>query len=130
MRTRSLVPLCLLVFSLSCAWSSQAQDATKIIDQYVKASGGSSQLSKLQTLSLQGSMTRVSDGKTGAFTLDLRTPNRYYLELVVGEQPEILAYNGKSVWHLSPQGTPVTLLGEEALQVEATSFSRPRICSI
>jgi hypothetical protein len=122
MRTRSLVPLCLLVFPLSCAWSSQAQDATKIIDQYVKASGGSGKLSKLQTLSLQGSMTRVSDGKTGAFTLDLRTPNRYYLELVVGEQPEILAYNGKSVWHLSPQGTPVTLLGEEALQVEATSF--------
>src|SRR6266481_5354575 len=122
MRTRSLVPLCLLVFSLSCACSSQAQDATKIIDQYVKASGGSSKLSQLQTLSLQGSMTRVSDGKTGAFTLDLRTPDRYYLELVVGEQPEILAYNGKSVWHLSPQGTPVTLLGEEALQVEATSF--------
>jgi hypothetical protein len=122
MRTRSLVPLCLLVFSLSCAWSSQAQDATKIIDQYVKASGGSGKLSKLQTLSLQGSLTRVSDGKTGAFTLDLKTPNRYYLELVVGEQPEILAYNGKSAWHLSPLGTPVTLLGEEALQVEAASF--------
>ena len=67
-------------------------------------------------------MTRVSDGKTGAFTLDLKTPNRYYLELAAGEQPEILAYNGKSAWHLSPQGTPVTLLGEEALQVEAASF--------
>ncbi len=122
MRTRWLVPLCLPVFSLFCALSSRAQDATRIIDQYVKASGGSSKLSKLQTLSLQGSMTRVSDGKTGAFTLDLKTPNRYYLELVVGEQPDILAYNGKSAWHLSPQGTPVTLLGEEALEVEAASF--------
>src|SRR6266436_119307 len=122
MRIRPLVSLWLFVFSLFCALPSRAQDATKIIDQYVKASGGSSKLSKLQTLSLQGSMTRVSDGKTGAFTLDLKTPNRYYLELVAGEQPEILAYNGKSAWHLSPQGTPVTLLGEEALQVEATSF--------
>ena len=122
MRTRSLVPLCLFVFSLFCALPSRAQDATKIIDQYVQASGGRSKLSKLQTLSLQGSMTRVSDGKTGAFTLDLKTPNRYYLELVAGEQPEILAYNGKSAWHLSPQGTPVTLLGDEALQVEAASF--------
>jgi len=122
MRIRPLVSLWLFVFSLFCALPSPAQDATKIIDQYVKASGGSSKLSKLQTLSLQGSMTRVSDGKTGAFTLDLKTPNRYYLELVAGEQPEILAYNGKSAWHLSPQGTPVTLLGEEALQVEAASF--------
>jgi hypothetical protein len=122
MRTRSLVPLCLFVFSLFCTLPSRAQDATKIIDQYVNASGGRSRLSKLQTLSLQGSMTRVSDGKTGAFTLDLKTPNRYYLELVAGEQPEILAYNGKSAWHLSAQGTPVTLLGDEALQVEAASF--------
>ena len=122
MRIRPLVSLCLFVFSLFCALPSRAQDATKIIDQYVKARGGSSKLSKLQTLSLQGSMTRVSDRKTGAFTLDLKTPNRYYLELVAGEQPEILAYNGKSAWHLSPQGTPVTLLGEEALQVEAASF--------
>jgi len=32
--------------------------------------------------------------------------------------------------HLSPQGTPVTLLGEEALQVEEPFFSGPRICSI
>src|SRR5260370_16180044 len=122
MCTRSLGRLCILVCLLCCAWSSQAQDPTRIIALYVKASGGSSKLSKLQTLSLQGSLTRASDGKTGAFTLDLKTPNRYYLELVVGEQPEILAYNGKSAWHLSPQGTPVTLLGEEALQVEATSF--------
>src|SRR5258708_10652562 len=96
MRTRSLAPFCLLVFSLFCALPSRAQDATKIIDQYIKASGGSSKLSKLQTLSLQGSMIRVSDGKTGAFTLDLKTPNRYYLELVAGAHPEILAYNGKS----------------------------------
>jgi len=67
-------------------------------------------------------MTRVSDGKTGAFTLDLRLPIATTWSSSWGEQPEILAYNGKSVWHLSPQGTPVTLLGEEALQVEATSF--------
>jgi hypothetical protein len=122
MRIRSLGPLCFVIFSLTCALPSRAQDASKIIEQYVKTAGGSSKLSKLATLSLQGSLTRISDGKSGAFTLDLKTPNRYYLELVAGEQPEILAYNGKSAWHLSAQGTPVTLLGEEALQVEAASF--------
>ena len=122
MRTRLLVPICLVMLSLACVLPAHAQDPAKIVDQYIKATGGNNKLSKLQTLSLQGSLTRLSDGKTGAFTLDLKTPNRYYLELVAGEQPQILAYNGKSAWHLSPQGTPVTLLGEEALQVEAASF--------
>jgi len=107
---------------LTAASLSFAQDANKVIDQSIKASGGAGKLSKLQTLSLQGSLTRVSDGKTGAFTLDLKSPNRYYLELATTEQPEILAYNGKSAWHLSAQNAPTTLLGDEALQMEAASF--------
>ena len=115
---RAAVPfLCLLVASLSFA-----QDANKVVDQSIKASGGAGKLSKLQTLSLQGSLTRLSDGKTGAFTLDLKSPDRYYLELATAEQPEILAYNGKSAWHLSAQNAPTTLRGDEALQMEAASF--------
>ena len=118
---RAALPfLCLMAASLSFA-----QDANKVIDQSIKATGGAGKLSKLQTLSLQGSLTRASDGKTGAFTLDLKSPNRYYLELATAEQPEILAYNGKSSWHLShlsSQGAPTTLLGDEALQMEAASF--------
>jgi hypothetical protein len=99
-----------------------AQDAGKVIDQYVKATGGNGKLTKLQTVGLEGSLTRVSDGKTGTFTLDCKTPNRYYLEIIVGEQPEIVAYNGKSAWHLSAPGEAATLLGQDALQVEASSF--------
>jgi len=109
-------------FCLMAASLSFAQDPNKIIEQSIKAAGGSGKLSKLQTLSLQGSLTRASDAKTGAFTLDLKTPNRYYLELATAEQPEILAYNGKSAWHLSSQGTPTTLVGDEALELEAASF--------
>src|SRR5882762_11045610 len=113
------------VLPLSCLIAvppAFAQDANKIIEQYVKATGGSSKLSKLQTLSLEGSLTRASDGKTGTFTLDSKSPNRYYLELIAGGQPEILAYNGKSAWHLSASAPVATLLGPEALQVEAASF--------
>ena len=108
--------------SLACLASLRAQEAGKIIEQYVKAAGGSGKLSKLQTLSLEGSLTRVSDGKTGTFTLDVKIPNRYYLELIAGGQPEILAYNGKSAWHLSAPGEPTTLLGQDALELEAASF--------
>ncbi len=113
---------CLVLASLACLPSLHAQDPGKIINQYVKAAGGSGKLSKLQTLSLEGSLTRVSDGKTGTFTLDTKTPNRYYMELFAGDQPEILAYNGKSAWHLSAPGEPATLLGQNALELEAASF--------
>ncbi len=116
--TRTAFPfVCLLAIS-----SLSSQEPNKILDQYVKASGGSARLSKLRTLSLEGSSTRLSDGKTGTFTLDSKSPNRYYLELIAGDQSEILAYNGKSAWHLSASTPAATLLGPEALQVEAASF--------
>lgn len=99
-----------------------AQDARKIVDQYVKAVGGSGKLSKIRTLSLEGTLTRTSDGQTGAFTLDTKYPNRYYLELLIGEHPEILAYNGKSAWQMSAAGEISTLLEQNALQIEATAF--------
>jgi outer membrane lipoprotein-sorting protein len=123
MRARLLLRCSLVLFaSLACLASLRAQEAGKIIEQYVKAAGGSGKLSKLQTLSLEGTLTRVSDGKTGTFTLDIKTPSRYYMELIAGDQPEILAYNGKSAWHLSASGGPTTLLGQDALELEAASF--------
>src|SRR5246127_1390236 len=123
MRVRLLLRgFCLVLASFGCFPSLRAQEAGKIIDRYVKATGGSGKLSKLQTLSLEGSLTRVSDGKTGTFTLDSKAPNRYYMELIAGDQPEILAYNGKSAWHLSAPGEPATLLGQDALELEAASF--------
>ena len=121
MRMRSLVRVFLLGHCLGGALPALAQDAGKVIDQYVKASGGSGKRSKLQTLSLEGSLTRASDGKTGTFTLDSKAPNRYYMELIAAGQPEILAYNGKSAWRLSVNGEAVTLLGQDALQLEAAS---------
>ena len=122
MRTRPFVRIAILALcSLAGSATLRAQEPGKIIDQYVKATGGSGKLSKLLTLAIEGSLTRASDGKTGTFTFDSKSPNRYYLELIAGEQPEILAYNGKSAWHLSAQNEPATLLGQDALQLEAAS---------
>src|SRR5262249_424140 len=53
------------------AWVCPAQDANRIVDQYVKAIGGSAKLAKIRTLSMEGTFTRTSDGGTGAFTLDI-----------------------------------------------------------
>ena len=122
MSTRLPVRPLFVAFCLFCASAGRAQEPGKIIDQCVKAEGGGTRLSKVRTLSLEGSLTRVSDGKTGTFTLDTKFPNRYYLELVVGEQPEILAYNGKSAWRMSGNGDAATLLEQDAVQMEASAF--------
>ena len=112
----------LLVF-LVCSFFSplaRGQEPAKIVDQYVKAAGGSRALSRIQTLSIQGTFT-TDDGKTGTYTLDTKLPNRYYLELLVGEQNLIEAYNGKSAWHQDASGELGTLVGPEGMQLEAAA---------
>ena len=71
MRNRLLVRITVLGFaSLAIGTALQAQDPAKIIEQYVKASGGAGKLSKLRTLTIEGSLTRASDDKSGTFTFD------------------------------------------------------------
>ena len=113
-----------LPLALSIAFASstlQAQEPAKIADQYVKAAGGSKVLSKIQTMTLEGTFTNTADGKSGTYTLDTKLPNRYYSELVLGDKNVIEAYNGKSAWHRTAAGELGTLLGQEGLQLEAAS---------
>jgi hypothetical protein len=100
---------------------AQTQEPAKIADQYVKAAGGSKVLSKIQTMTLEGTFTNTADGKSGTYTLDTKLPNRYYSELVIGDKNVIEAYNGKSAWHRTAGGELGTLLGQEGLQLEAAS---------
>jgi len=98
----------------------KAQDPGKIIDQYVKASGGTKALSRIRTLAIEGTFSDA-EGKPGSYTLDTKLPNRLYSELLIGEHGLIEAYNGKSAWHRSADGTLGTLTGEEGMQLEAAS---------
>jgi len=103
--------------------ASQAQNArvegTKIIDRYVKAAGGARNLSRIQTLSLQGTITGSSDLNSGTFTLDTKLPNRCYSELIVGGKHFIEAYNGKSAWTEDGSGSPVTMVSPASTEMEA-----------
>ena len=101
------------------ALPARAQDAGKIVDQYIKAQGGSKALSKVQTLAIEGTFADSADGKAGTYTLDTKLPNRYYSELVVGDRSLIEAYNGKSAWHSTATGEIGTLVGVEGTQLEA-----------
>jgi hypothetical protein len=117
MHTNKLVltaAFCLLIFS----GSVHAQDPQKIVNQYIKAVGGSKALSKARTFTIEGAF-HASDGKAGAYTLQTRLPNRYYFELVAGDTTFIEAYNGKSAWCRTASGEFATLVGAEGNQLEA-----------
>ena len=119
---RQLTYRSLLALSLACPSAfAQVPEPAKIADQYVKAAGGGKALSKIQTMTLEGSFSNGVDGKSGTYTFDTKLPNRYYSELVVGDKNVIEAYNGKSAWQQTAAGELGTLLGQEGLELEAAS---------
>jgi outer membrane lipoprotein-sorting protein len=118
LKVRAIVSL-LVLTSLACA-AIQAQEPAKIIDQYLKAQGGRKALSKIQTLTLEGTFP-ATEGHPGTYTLYIKSPNRYYSELLIDNHPAIIAYNGKSAWQQDAAGEPATLLGDANAQLEAAS---------
>src|SRR5712691_9490485 len=119
MRTRLFNIVVALVLTAG-AYPAAAQEAGKIVQQYVRAAGGGRALARIQTLTLEGTFTS-DDGKTGTYTLDTKLPNRYYSELLVGEKNLIEAYNGKSAWQQNVAGELGTLVGSEGMQLEAAA---------
>src|SRR2546422_4735528 len=117
MRTRLFIILIALTLT---GHPARAQEAGKIVEQYVKAAGGGKALARIQTLTIEGTFAG-DDGKSGTYTLDTKLPNQYYSELLVGEKNVIEAYNGKSAWHQSPAGELGTLVGPEGMQLEAAA---------
>jgi len=115
---RTLAPFLLtLIFSgPPCLAGANPQDANKLVEQYVKAAGGPQALGKIRSLTIEGTIASA-DGRTGTYTLNLKAPNRYYSELVVGGKTLIEAYNGKSAWRQSAAGEISTLLGAEGVQL-------------
>ena len=115
---RRLISSGLLALSFACSVAfAQPQAPAKIADQYVKAAGGNKRLSKIRTLTLEGTFTNPADGKPGTYTFDTKLPNRYYSELVVDGKNLIEAYNGKSAWHQNAAGELGTYRSREAEQV-------------
>ena len=114
-----LPPVVALALAAGLGIPVQAQDASKIVDQYIKATGGPKAISKIQTLDIEGRFTSSSNGKAGTFTFDTKLPNRYYSELVADDKSWIEAYNGKSAWRENDAGEIATFLGEESSQLEA-----------
>jgi len=114
------IPLMVLSSGLLFCAAAHAQEPEKIIGQYLKAAGGRKVLSKIQTISLEGTFPS-SESVPGTFTFYLQSPNRYYSELIVDSKSVIEAYNGKSAWHQDSGGDASTLLGASSVELEAAS---------
>lgn len=99
----------------------RADETQKIIEQYLKATGGSKAVAHLQTVSIDGSVLATGDETPGTYTFKVKQPNRFYTELRSNGKTLIESYNGKSAWHQSPDGELSTLLGPAALDMEAAS---------
>jgi outer membrane lipoprotein-sorting protein len=99
----------------------RADEAQKIIDQYLKAVGGAKIVSHLQTLSIDGSIAATGDEVPGTYTFKVKQPNRIYTELRSNGKTVIESYNGKSAWHQNPEGELSTFLGREAVEMEAAA---------
>jgi hypothetical protein len=112
--------LSLLALTMLVGVAAQAQEADKIIGQCLKAEGGRKALGKIQTLALEGTFPGA-EGSPGTFTFYLKSPNRYYSELIVDNQPSIQAYNGKSAWRQNSAGDPSTMLGAANAELESAS---------
>jgi hypothetical protein len=120
MRTRPLA-LSLAVILLCFPFALHGKDAGNILNQYVKAEGGSRTLAKVQTIALEGAVEAKNGEKASAYTFDVKLPNRYYSEMVAGDKSWIEAFNGKSAWHQNAGGEIGTLVGPEGLQLEAAA---------
>src|SRR5438046_7860022 len=102
MRTRLLVAFIVVALTAQMRPVRAQEEPGKIVEQYVRAAGGSKALGRIQTLIIEGAF--LEDGKAGTYTLDTKLPNRYYSELLLGEKNLIEAYNGKSAWHQTAAG--------------------------
>ena len=128
---KSILLALLLVFGALLASPARADEAQKIIEQYLKAVGGSKAVSRLQTLSIDGSVAVIGDAAPGTYTFKVKRPNRFYTELRANGDILIESYNGKSAWHQAADGVIGTLLGHDAVEMEiAAQYYNARLESL
>src|ERR1700722_7127248 len=114
---RSMSALVLVCWS--AAASAQRPTPQKILDDYVRAVGGTKALAQIRSETLAGSLSEEATGKTGSSSLIVKAPNRYYLEIIVEPERDVDAYNGMSAWGQDAAAYVRTLTGEAAKEAVA-----------
>src|SRR5439155_1326469 len=76
MRTRLSIALIALILTAGMHPARAQEEPGKIIDQYVKAAGGGKALSRIQTLSIEGTFTSDDGSKAAGILRSADTPHR------------------------------------------------------
>jgi hypothetical protein len=108
-----------VLFSAVSLAQPQKITPQKVIDDYVRAVGGAKVLTQIQTATIAGSLNEESTGKSGSFSLIVKSPNRFYSEIIVEPDRDVDAYNGMSAWGQDFSEGVHTLTGDAAKQAAA-----------
>jgi hypothetical protein len=105
--------------AVSLAQTPQKLPPQKIIDDYMRAEGGSKMLVQIRTETIAGNLTDEAAGKTGSYSLIVKAPDRFYSEIVMEPDHTVEAYNGMSAWRQNSAEGARSLTGEAAKEAEA-----------
>jgi hypothetical protein len=112
-------PLAALLLAAATSLPAQKVTADKVINEYVKAMGGAKTLARIQTETVTGNVVNEATGRSGAYSLILKSPDRFYSEIVMEPEREIEAYNGMSGWGMTSADEARTLTGNAEKEAEA-----------
>jgi outer membrane lipoprotein-sorting protein len=73
------------------------QTADEIADKVIAATGGVAEFAKVESLQIKGRM-KFGDGNFSPITVFAKRPNRYRMELNIGPDHVVQAYDGKVGW--------------------------------
>ncbi len=79
---------------------TQAQTVDEIVQKYAKAMGGADKIEAIKTLKLEGKFMR--QGMEAPLTMWAKHPNMIKMEIDIGGQKMITAYDGKTGWMINP----------------------------
>ena len=114
----------LILACFSFAFDASAQSPANILKQAEKALGGSKALQATRNVRRQGTITRVKDGASGAFTMQAAAPNLYNESFDLNGFETESGYNGKSGWTRDSRDGLRTLTGQASVDFQAESAFR------
>ncbi|HUO36166.1 MAG TPA: hypothetical protein VMU43_14350 [Candidatus Acidoferrum sp.] len=107
---KSVATLLAVVAPIPAA-SAPAQSADKIVGEYLRAMGGAKSLEQIRTTTLSGTVTEAEGGPIGSYSLILKSPDKFYLEILLGPLHFTEAFDGRSAWTEDGPAAPHTLTG-------------------
>jgi len=115
-------PICIIVIvTMFLSFSIQAQTVDEIIKNNLEAKGGVEKIEAIKSTKMTGKMTMQNFEMP--FTMWFKKPNMVRMEMVFQGAKMTFAFNGKTVWQISPftgSSEPQEVTGEQADQVKDT----------